>query len=123
MCVFAGSRDSSTFVPDMPMPASYATDTERVDALWVTVTEAIEKLNCLWSEVTLLRSRVDKLSSSSQSEVSSLRLQFRELEEGFIEALVNIECRLDVLARSQTVTTVTTDPGPETTDTCLDCMD
>eukprot|EP00439_Symbiodinium_sp_Y106_P058865 s1770_g8.t1 len=103
---------------DMPLPASYATEAEKVDALWVTVTAAIEKLNCLWSEVALLRSQVDKLNSS-QSEVSSLRLQFRDLEEGLLEALVNVECRLDVLRRSQT----TTDLGPETTDTCLDCMD
>ncbi|CAE7501004.1 unnamed protein product [Symbiodinium sp. CCMP2592] len=105
-------------------PASYlATDTQRVDALWVTVTEAIDKLNRLWTEVTLLRSQVDKLSSS-QSDVSSLPAKFRELEEGLLEALVNIECRLDVLPRSQTVTTTSDhDLGPETTDTCLDCMD
>ncbi|CAE7522175.1 unnamed protein product [Symbiodinium sp. CCMP2592] len=103
------------------IPAAYdATEAERLSALWVVVTTAVEQLNCLSSELPRLRSWLDRVSS----EVCSLRSRLESFEEDLVGSFMDVHERIDLLhSRSAAYDHGLDDLGPQTTDISLDTMD
>ncbi|CAE7469172.1 unnamed protein product [Symbiodinium sp. CCMP2592] len=101
-------------------PAAYnATEAEKLSALWVVVTTAVEQLNCLSSELPRLRLWLDKVSS----EVCSLRSRLESFEEDLVESFCDVHERIDLLHSRSAAYNDPDDLGPQTTDISLDTMD
>lgn len=100
------------------IPAAYGTEAEKLSALWVVVTTAVEQLNILSSEFPRLRSQLDRLSS----EVCSLRSRLESFEEDLVESFTDVHQRLDLL-HSHSAPHDVGDLGPQTTDISLDTLD
>ncbi|CAE7718348.1 unnamed protein product [Symbiodinium necroappetens] len=96
------------------MSTGYGTEAEKLSALWVVVTTAVEQLNILSSEFPRLRSQLDRLSS----EVCSLRSRVESFEEDLVESLSDLHQRLDLL-HSHSAAYDLGDLGPQTTDISL----
>eukprot|EP00439_Symbiodinium_sp_Y106_P029446 s6388_g3.t1 len=101
------------------IPAAYnATEAEKLSALWVVVTTAVEQLNVMSSEISRLRSWLERVSS----EVCSLHSRLESFEGDLVESFSDVHQRLDLL-RSHSAAHGLGDLGPQTTDINLDTMD